>query len=189
MVKFRYVNLIYWGGKMKYEYNIDKSFRTDIEELLKNSKVVRKICRNNSINIMSVAVVIANLILFVHNNYKLDISNLIILIIYILFIVTISVKVRVNINISRLYNYYEEIILRKQCIEVKEKDYFYTSGVLNFQLKKQFIQEVICSEKYTLILLKPRLLKSIWLVFCIMPNDLFGDKEKYNEFISSIKGE
>lgn len=172
---------------MLYKFNINSSSENDIKEILEKSKVLKLVVRNISIILGAIALTIMLVISFVANKFQWSDKNIILIVAYIIGVSIVCF--RKNINVDRYYSRIEKQIGVSQNIEVKDDKYIYNREGIMVNLQKNTIQEVIVSEKYTLILLLPKKLKRILAIPVIIPNSIFETKEKYNEFISSIKGE
>lgn len=172
---------------MLYEFNINSSSENDIKEILKKSKVLKLIVRNIGIILGAIALTIMLFISFVANKLQWNDKNIILIVAYIIGVIIVCF--RKNINIERYYSGIEKQMGVSQYIEVKDDRYIYKRDGVMVKLQKNTIQEVIVSEKYTLILLLPSKFKLLLAIPVIIPNSIFETKEKYNQFISSIKGE
>ncbi|MBE6046905.1 MAG: hypothetical protein E7213_00600 [Clostridium sp.] len=172
---------------MVYEYSNENLSKKQIAIMLQKSESIKKNVKNIAYCAMSIFLIIFLLISFVICNYRWDSNNLILLVAYLIGICRVFLKK--NVNTEKLEETEDKEKNKEQIIEYKNYIYKYKCDKFTVVLKSDTVKEIIKSNDYTLLCIFPKRLKNITTFTIFIPNDLFGTKEKYNQFISSIKGE
>lgn len=175
----------------EYQFDEDESFKKDVRNVLLKSK---KLQRNHfyytvllNLCIVVLLLIIVAVVAFVNS------SDIIYLKLFgigsaVFMIATIYNWVIHRENRTKLI---ERAIERhwkdKRTIKIKEYGWDFTHGKIKNSFRGKEVIEIIKCENYTLIFSVHRFLKYVVIVEpVIIPNDLFGSEEKYNEYINII---
>lgn len=169
---------------MLYEYTFDNLPGEEIENMLINSKEVRRVGTNSNYFIVTISGILIMLILFILNNYKWSNYNIIIIVCYI--ISMLMTKFKKGLDVTPIYKKIEDISRNKLRIEIDSDVCMYHEGKFTANLNKSTVIEVLTSENNTLIILTPRKLKIFFIYPIVIKNNIFETEERYNEFINRI---
>ncbi|ERK28953.1 hypothetical protein [Clostridium intestinale] len=171
---------------MLYEYEINENLSMkDIDNILQKSKVIRQISSNVLYLTLTSAMLIILFIILAVTKFRWDYGILIFIGFYIIGICMVLFSSR-NSDIKRLARRIGSYIGTNHSIEGNENKYMYKCRDFTVELSKEKVRELIIDENYILIVFLPKKFRHLYLLFTIIPKNIFESKEELNRFINTI---